>query len=225
MLKQAISQKKANAKKETFTGIMHTVDFEVMYKVKLKRIGKEYSQEQTAFLMGKHKGYISAKERFETSKGYTVEDICRLSSFLDLDPPSFIPPKYIKGENTYIGVEFREAGKIYHEARVQAEKNKPGKFLFRLYEHDQSIILHPESQEQQFNKLKVFLDVLWDAGYFNEAKTPAEIFARSKRLMQHYITPSLVERVINYFIAKKKIKKILDNGYNVYINYKTIVES
>lgn len=212
-----VSNKKEVSNRITFTGTMHAIDFEVMYRIKLKRICKGYSQQETAFLLGKSKDYISIRERFGSKKSYTAGEIGDLSLILDCESPSFLPRNPHKdGYNMYIGQEIRANGKIYHEARIKGKGAKSTELIFKLEEDDPEVIDFPDSEQLQLARLKILLFALCEIGFFTGTKTPWQVFYHCSRLLTHYISPRLIEQVVNHFIKERKINKVIKDGYIVY---------
>ncbi|HJU46070.1 MAG TPA: hypothetical protein VJ647_04755 [Chitinophagaceae bacterium] len=203
-------------KKLTFTGTLPAIDFEIMYRVKLKRICRGYSQQELAFLLGKNKDYITARERLESKKGYSFLDLNKLAFILDYEPPTFVPAKADKKTATYKGSEVRENGKIYHEVSIKAGASY--KLLFKMEEEDLEIIHFPEDEERQLTKLKTFLTALCEIGYFAEERTPFEILGCCSRTVPGYTRVRLIERAVNYCIEQKKIKKMARRDYITYRN-------
>lgn len=208
------SKKEAVSNKITFTGTMHSVDFDVMCRIKLKRICQGYSQKELAFLLGRDKDYISAKEQFKSKRGYTLDEINRLAFILEYNCPSFVSAN--PGKNTiatYIGSETKENGKIYHEVQTNLSK-----ILFKIEEDDTQITTFLASEERQLARLKVFIDSLCEIGYFLEVRTPFQIFLCCSRTVPGYINPRLVEKAINHLVQQKEIKQIVKGGYISYIS-------
>jgi transcriptional regulator with XRE-family HTH domain len=215
MSKPIVSSKKNYlSKKITFTSTLNTSDFEVMYRIKLKRICKGYSQQELAFLLGKPKDYITARERLEDKKGYTFLDINKLAFILDYDCPSFVPVKASKIIATYTGSEVRENEKIYHEISIKAGASH--KLLFKLEEDDPEINHFPASEERQLNKLKTFLATLCEIGYFSQERAPFEIFGCCSRTIPGHISVRLIEQAVNHCISQKKIRKVERREYITY---------
>lgn len=223
MRKTTIKEEKPS-KQLIFSGSMHAVDFEVMYQIKLKRICRGYSQQETAFLLGKDKNYIVAKERLENKKSYTTGEIGRLALILDYDSHSFIPRNFTKeGYNSYIGKEIKEKGKIYHEIRIKEKNGNANKLLFKIQEDDPDVVYFPESEKLQLERLKILLTALYETGYFTGTKTPLQIFLCCSRLLTNYINPRLVEQAINHFIQQKKISKQIEDNEIAYRSAETAI--
>lgn len=212
----ASSKNKDFSKKLTFTGTLNTSEFEIMYRVKLKRICKGYSQQELAFLLGKNKDYISVREHLEGKKGYSFLDLNKLAFILDYEPPTFVPAKADKHMAIYRGSEVRENGKIYYEVSIKA--GAAHKLLFKLEEEDLEVIHFPEDEERQLTKLKTFLTTLCEIGYFAEERTPFEILGCCSRTVPGYTRVRLIERAVNYCIEQKKIRKAIRKEYTTYRN-------
>ncbi len=176
------NQANSSPKKLMFTGVMNSVDFEVMYRVKLKRICMGYSQQEVAFLMGKEKNYISLKEHFVRRTAYRVSDIGRLSILLDCENSSFVARNSVKDQfNTYIGYETRSDGKILHEVFVK-EKGDKRKLVFKIEEDDPEVINYPDFENTKFEKLKLLLLTLREIGYFNTCKKSLASFSQLRQI-------------------------------------------
>ena len=201
-------------KKITFIGTLNTSEFEIMYRIKLKRICRGYSQQELAFLLGKNKDYISVRERLEGKKGYSLLDLNKLAFILDYEPPTFVPAKANKITATYKGSDVRENGKIYHEVSIKSGASH--KLLFKLEEEDLEVIHFPEDEERQLTRLKTFLITLCEIGYFAEERTPFEILSCCSRTVPGYTRVRLIERAVNYCIEQKKMRKVLRREYITY---------
>jgi hypothetical protein len=194
--------------------LMDTTALHIIYMLMLKRIGKGYSLEELAWLIGCTAEYVISIEMLHAG-AYTDDELNRIAKALD-EPNlnTFYPTEQAEGKVYAEMNVFVEGDKMIHILKVlnDADEMEPS---FTLIEnigkhHNSSIV-----SDGDLNLAKDALLVLLGAGYFHKPHTNQEIFSR----VSHFLPRGL----LSPFYIEEALKEMSTN-YPTAVLQKTIVD-
>ena len=176
------------------------LQFETIYRIMLKRIGKGYTAEQLSFLIGAPERYIQEIEELERPF-YSPQDLDRIVIALEESNPESLFPRS-ESETIYRIIVCKEydQGKFIH-AYYRVNEDDHQEELFRLYEEGSPEFNDMIKSEETIDLVSDTIEVLIRTGYFYEPKIPYEIFETINKLRPEPINPYFIQFALERFQA------------------------
>jgi hypothetical protein len=184
---------------------------DVVYRILLLRIAKQYSPQEMSFLMGESLSFMNKIESLKYTSIY-LSDIIRMKEVLggsfgiQCFTSSLAP--FAKWEK-----ELHKLTKTIYDDLIiyQMEKcldNGKAVHIFTLQDSNHSTDYFEHSTEEELASLKRTIETLLHNGYFETPTTPLEIFEKCKSFLFDFIKPKNLYTTLTAFTKIKEYPKL-----------------
>jgi len=184
---------------------------DVLYRVLLLRIAKQYSPQEMSFLMGKPLDFVDKIERLQNMSFY-LDDIVKMNKVLG---SSFHIGCFTSSLSPFIKAEkelYQLSRNVYddhitYQLVMCLDHNKTVN-VFILQDNNPLSDYFEHSTEQELASLKRIIETLLQNGYFDCERCPFEIFEKCKSFLSDYIKPRNLYIALTSFTKRKEHPKL-----------------
>lgn len=197
------------------------VETYIYYRMLLQRVSRHLSAAEVSFLMGKPLDYVEQMENFKI-KSVLAEDLYAMHLVLEMKTIAWMLPLGLSNsrEDRYeLHIIKMEACVIYQMHKFDVESNQ-NIIEFKLIDIRHDIDHNENLTESEFELIKELIDKLLLDGYFNEQRTPAEIYGLCCDKLGSYIKPKNLMQVLQPLVEGKESMRLIrkQSGYGfVYV--------
>lgn len=194
--------------------------FQIIYKVMIKRIAKGYSAEQLSYLLGRPRNYIAKVECFDHDC-YHVTELSRIALALEENDYTSFMPETIIDDKVKISMEKNLAGDTctYTCASVTREHQRKIRFVLQEYIGRRVFLGFSGIRDYDLLILLDMVEVLIRDGYFRKLRSPLDIFTSINRFLKFVISPYCLQLVLDSYCESQcgcKLVRTVKGNYFFY---------
>lgn len=194
--------------------------FQIIYKVMIKRIAKGYSAEQLSYLLGRPRNYIAKVECFDHDC-YHITELSRIAQALEENDYTSFLPETIIDDKVKIRMEKNLAGDTYTYTCASITQEHSRKIRFVLEEYIGRKVLSGFSGIRDYDILIILdmVEVLIRDGYFRKLRSPLDIFTYINKFLKFVISPYCLQLVLDSFCERQfdcKLRRMVKGNYFFY---------
>lgn len=194
---------------------------DIIYRILLLRIAKQYSPQEMSFLMGQSLNFMDKIETLQYTAIY-MSDIFKMKEVLGAGFglecfTSFLFPLAKQEKELYLlHKEVYDDYIIYHMVKCLHQEKTVTAFM--LQDNNPATDYFEHSTAEEIASLNRIIDTLLHNGYFNSERSPLEIFEKCKNFLFDHIKPRNLYTALSSFTKnrdypKLQYKKSKEHGY------------
>lgn len=176
-----MKKKNNEPKVRVYTRKCYPMYIAIYYRMLIHRISQNLSPKEMSFLMGKPLDFMTKVERIKFIR-WMISDFFRTGRSLNMDGIGLLFPS-VKADITetflyQISIKTYEDYVVYDMKKMDSEKEV---FIdeFQLIDQRYDINIYQRYSESEIQEVRDWLKALFEDGYFQEGRTPLEIYKRN----------------------------------------------
>ncbi|TDQ76509.1 hypothetical protein [Sphingobacterium yanglingense] len=179
----------------------------IYYRMLIHRISQNLSPKEMSFLMGKPLDFMGKVERIKFIR-WMMSDFFRAGRSLNIDGLALIFPA-VKADITepflyQISIKTYEDYVVYDMKKMDSEKEV---FIdeFQLIDQRYDVDLYQRYAESEIQEVRDWLRSMSEEGYFQEGRTPLEIYEKSCADLEHRVKPIVILTILHERVNLKDV--------------------
>jgi hypothetical protein len=174
-----------------------TVD--LIYLIKLNRIGRHFSAEELSFLIGRNKAYITSREKTLSGTMLQMDDVYMAAFVFDREIASMYM-RTVHGHNRILvraSSIKKKNGKIVYTIEQKTGDGEV-EMLCQVYEYCRSSSANAQKvdKEELVELIKILEEAVREGCFDEELREPLEIFRYCREKMKKEVHPWLLEKAL-----------------------------
>ncbi|RKR85171.1 hypothetical protein BDD43_5432 [Mucilaginibacter gracilis] len=173
---------------------------DMIYRLQMKRIAADYTQEELSFLLGYPPDQVSRIESFDTDALVYLTDLNRLAIIFDCELLALTPGYPISQQKIEIFTDYNQDSfrNYYSIYRIKAAGQS--ELFYKIIEDRPEFASQPKDKEAIQVKIEESISRLITGGSFTEGMEVWDIYQCSREQIQRRYAPRLLQEVLQKYV-------------------------
>lgn len=185
------------------TKTMTRTQLDILYRVMMKRIAKNFSAEKLSFLIGRKADYVTNVEMLETDP-YSVDDLACIAAALEEEDIENLYPLGVDDSNVRVRMVKELLGDKCNYTCTLLNTNLSEQPYFFLQEHSVEAVLITENNDYDAILANGAITLQIKAGYFFESRLAVNVYQAINKFLGLTLSPTYIENALKSFCTEDK---------------------
>ncbi|ERJ60759.1 hypothetical protein [Sphingobacterium paucimobilis] len=205
-----MKKKNDEPKVRVYTRKCYPMYIAIYYRILIHRISQNLSPKEMSFLMGKPLDFMTKVERIKFIR-WMISDFFRIEKSLNIDGIEHVFPivkAYLTETFLYqISIKTYEDYVVYDMKKMDSEKEV---FIdeFQLIDQRCDVNIYQLYAESEIQEVRDWLKILFEEGYFQESRTPLEIYKKNCVDFENRVKPIVILTILHEQVNLKDFPTI-----------------
>lgn len=183
------------------TKTMTRTQLDILYRVMMKRIAKNFSAEKLSFLIGRKADYVTNVEMLETDP-YSIDDLACIAAALEEEDIENFYPLGVDDSDVHVRMVIELVADKYNYTCTLLNTNLTEQPYFFLQEYSAEAILIAENNDYDAILATSAIAVQIKAGCFFESQSAVKVYQSINRFLGLTLSPTYIENALNSFCTQ-----------------------